>query len=229
MHTKRRCRFTRGGRVRYLALTSRHCPSHLHRYSSTPVTLFFGKGTSLGTLHVVGVMNAHGTARCNGRLYTSFLHSLGVLYPRMLIMDKLTCNVSVRTRHTTLTGDLPAVNMLTRKLSHVCPSIRQGATISVLRRNNLLARFLAKAGPSGRGFVDHGHVMTNVTSTAVIIRSTTGNNSLVATSVTRDCRHSYFTFPKHAVSTSSVNYGRLVHSGGTTLLLSTRSFIGTVY
>lgn len=228
LHTRRRVRFMRGGHLSYLALGSRTCPSHLHRYRSTPVMLFFGKGASFGHLRIVSVMNAHHTASCNGRFYTSFLHSLTILYPSILMMDKLTCKVSVRTRQTTLTGRLPAITILTRKLSHVCPCIRQGATVSVLTRNKLLARFLAKAGPSGRGFIDHGHVITNVDSTAVIIRSTTGKNSLVATRLTRKCRHSYFTIPKHIASRSSVNYGQLVHSGGTTLVRDTRRFIRVV-
>lgn len=227
-HTRRRCRFTQGGHVSYFALTSRSCPSHLQRYSSTPIILFFGKGTGLGTLRVVGVIKAHGTASCKGRVYIDFLRRLRVLYPSILMIDKLTCKVSVGTRHSTLSIRLPAIKMLTRKLSHVCPSLRHGATVSVLQRNKLLARFLSKAGPSGRGFVDQGHVITNVDSTAVIIRSTTGNNSLVATSVTKDCRHSYFTFPKQIASRCSGKYGRLVRSGGTILLRSTSSFIGTV-
>lgn len=227
-HTGRRFSFIRGGGVHYLAVASRRCPSQLERYRSTPIILFFGKGASLGTLHIIGVMNAHRTASCKAHVYTSFLRSLGMLYPSILMIDNLTCKISVGTRHTTLTGRLSAMKILTRNLSHVCPCIRQGATVSVLSGNKLLARFLAKAGPSHRGFIDHGHVITNVYSTAVIVRSTRGNNSLVATRLTRNCRQSYFTFPKHLGSRCSGNYGRLVQSGGTSLLLSTRSFMSTV-
>lgn len=227
-HTRRRLAFYRGGRVHYLALGSRNCPNHLHRYSSTPLTLFCQKGTSLGTLRIVGVMKAHRTAPCKRSVYAHFLTSLSILYPGTLVIDKLTCNVSVRTRHTTLRGRFGAVNILTRKLSHVCPTRRQGATIDVLRRKNLLARFADKAGPSERGFIGQGHVITNVDSTAIIVRSTTGKKTLVATRLTRDCRQSYFTFPKQYGSRCSVNYGGLVEGGRTILVASTRSLIGTV-
>lgn len=173
-------------------------------------------------------MNAHGTASCNGILYRHFVRRLDALVPSILVIDKLTCNVSVRTRHRTLARKFSAINMLTRNLSHVCPTMRHHATARVLARNKLLARFVDNAGPSQRGFIGQGHVMTNVDSTALIMRSNPGNNSLVATRVTRDCRHSYFTFPNHMNSACSANYGLLVRGGHTTLVRNTRSIMGTV-
>ncbi len=226
--TRRRVGFTRSGHVRYLYVKSTSCPSHLRRYSSTPVLLCCGKGTGLGEVHIVGVIKAHRYARCKGSVYHRFLTRLGHFYPSILIIDKLTCNISVGTRHRTLTGKVSAINILTRKLSRVCPQVRHSATMRVISRNKLLARFVDRAGTSGIGFIHHGHVMTNVASTAVMIRSTRGNNTLVATGLTAACRHSMFTFPKQINSHCSVNYGHLVHSGGTSLLRGTRSFMRTV-
>lgn len=227
--TRGRLTFVRGGGVSYCCLASASCPIHLERYPSTPVLFCFGKGAGLSTAHVVDVINAHGTARCNQRLARSLVGSLTGIVPSLLIIDKLTCNVSVYTRQGTLCGQLPAITILTRNLSHVCPSYRQGATIRVLRSNNLLASFPDNARPSHPGFLQEGQVITKVSSYAVIIRSTRGKNSLMATSVTFSCNQSICDFPKHINSDRSGKYGGLVQRGGTNLVASTSSLLSTLY
>ncbi len=226
--TRRRLSFVSGRRVSYLNCRSRKCPSELHRYSSTPVLLFCQNGAGLGPHHIIDVMNAHGYASCKHSLYSDFIESLTLRYPSMLVIDKLTCNVSMYTRHTTLGRDLTAMNMLTRNLSQVCPSIRHGVTTQVAAYKKLLARCIDFASPRHRGFLRHGHVITKVSSTALIMRSTAGKKTLMATGVTGDCKHSYFTFPNQAISGTSTNYRHLVHRRRTTLVASTSSFVRTV-
>lgn len=228
-HTRRRLRCSVECNVRPVAVGSRHCPRQLGSYSSTPLVLFCGNGTGLGRRQVVGVIKAHRYAPCNRSLVHHFVASLGRLSPHILVIDNLTCNISVITRERTLTDNCRAINILTRNLSSLCPHRRQRATTGVVRRNNLLARFLAHAGTSGVGFIHHGQVITKVSSTYVLVRDTTRNKNLVAYSVSRSCNESIFAFPNEVNSCCDRNYGGLVHGGNTALVADTRSFIGSVH
>ncbi len=188
-----------------------------------PLTLCCHKsGTTFGRTTMT-VIKAHVPSLCNHRATRGFTHK--VTTTNCIIIDNVTHNVSATSRHNTLTTRKQAVKILNKTLSHFCPGRGVPLTQRVIRGNKVIVdRCPFNQDTSGRAFPVQGHVIDNVDRKALIMRTTLGDNSLVATNLTLRRNEAIVTIPKHVSMPSTRNYGGLVGSN-TTLIVDMSSIL----
>lgn len=143
------------------------------------------------------------------------------------VIDKLTGKVSGVIRTCTVRGNKTAVKIVKAKLSIACPergtSLRQG----VVTRRLIVDRCPLNSGPRHCRFPVQGHLVTGLSSTALIVRTARGDKDLVATGLTLRRGQSIFTIPKGVADRLDINAGRLVGTN-TTYILGTASILRRV-